>query len=198
MVGLTENSITFAGGAGAFLLNGNAITLNAGGITNNSNKAQTVNLPITLGAAQTINAASDHLVVTGDITNGVNTLTIDGPKNVTLSGVIGRRLGGLTKNGAGTLTGSANTFTGDVTINGGTGSGSFHRRKHGNGAVGWGTLPTRSPSDRPAAAPTLTYTGNVSTVLSRDQRRRRGRCSDSHEQQETLACRKTSPPTATR
>ncbi|MGC3968275.1 MAG: autotransporter-associated beta strand repeat-containing protein [Pirellulales bacterium] len=54
------------------------------------------------------------------MTNGANTLTVQGAGSVTLSGVVGAGAGGITMNGSGTLILSgANTYTGTTTIGSG-------------------------------------------------------------------------------
>ena len=63
------------------------------------------------------------LTVDGDITNGVNTLTVAGVGGTTISGVVGidGGAGGLTKTDAGVLTLSGlNLYQGATAINGGT------------------------------------------------------------------------------
>jgi autotransporter-associated beta strand protein len=116
------------------------------GIINNDDSTQVFNVPVTLWSpngvaddqgAQTWNAASGNLVFGGPSTatgssinlNGAR-LTFDGAFNITVgrNGVANGRgsivgIGGITKNGGGTLTlagTNANTFTGGVTINAGT------------------------------------------------------------------------------
>ena len=81
-------------GTAVVALGGNAITLN-GGITSNSAAAQTINLPIALGASTTVNVGFNGALTVGPGANG--------------SGVISGSFG-LTKTGDGTLTlGAANT-----------------------------------------------------------------------------------------
>ena len=96
---LTLNGITFDSGAAAYTIYGNSFTLN-GGITNNSTGTQRINNAIALAATETVNT---------------NTGT------VSLNGVISGTGFGLTKTGGGLLNlTAANTFTGAVTISGGT------------------------------------------------------------------------------
>ena len=113
-------AITFDGTAGAFSLSGNALTA-AGGITNFSASTQTVNLNLTLSAAQQFGAfGGGGLTINGTVANGGNALTLNGPSNMTLAGVISGT-GSLTKEGTGTATLSANnTYSGNTTVNNGT------------------------------------------------------------------------------
>jgi autotransporter-associated beta strand protein len=117
------NSLTFNSGAGAFTLGstgGFVLTIQGGGITNNSASTETINNAITLGTAQTWSATSGGLTFGGNITNGGFLLTISGGSNTSASGVISGT-GGLTKSGAGTLTLSGtNTYSGGTTFNAGT------------------------------------------------------------------------------
>ncbi|AKJ64202.1 beta strand repeat-containing protein [Kiritimatiella glycovorans] len=96
LTGGTANSITFNSGAGAFTLEGNAITL-GGDIENYSASSQTINLDmVMMGATRTVNTWSN---------------------NITLGGVLSGA-GGLTKGNTDNdlyLTGD-NTFTGPVWI----------------------------------------------------------------------------------
>jgi autotransporter-associated beta strand protein len=117
------NSLTFNSGAGAFTLSstgGFVLTIQGGGITNNSASTETINNAITLGAAQTWSATSGALSFGGNITNGGFLLTISGGSNTSVGGIISGT-GGLTKSGAGTLTLSGtNTYSGGTTFNAGT------------------------------------------------------------------------------
>ena len=119
---LSVVSIDFASGAGAFTLSGNGLTLTSTGnaLINNSTATQNVNLPLTMGAAQTFNAANGDLSIGGNVTNAGNTLTIAGSANTAISGNI-NGLGGLTKIGGGTLTLSgSNGYSGVTQITNGS------------------------------------------------------------------------------
>ena len=117
------NSLTFNSGAGAFALSstgGFVLTIQGGGITNNSASTETINNAITLGAAQTWSATSGALSFGGNITNGGFLLTMSGGLGTTVSGVISGT-GGLAMTGAGALTLSGtNTYSGGTTFNAGT------------------------------------------------------------------------------
>lgn len=108
-------SLNFSNNAGAFVLGGSPLTIRAGGIINNDANTQTINNAITLGAAQTWNAASGHLAFAGNLAS-TNLLTLSGNFNTLISGVLSGT-GGVTKTGAGTNTLSgANTYSGVTTI----------------------------------------------------------------------------------
>ncbi len=120
--------ITFDVGAGAFTLVGNAVT-NTGGITNNSASLQTINLPITLGNAQTWSTTAAGSMTFG----GAVTLFNGGqlqlaPANGTTVNVTGPISGGNaassilvngTGTGSSTLSG-ANIYTGTTNITAGS------------------------------------------------------------------------------
>jgi len=83
-----------------------------------SSSAQIVNVPVSLTAAATIDAASENLTLGGAVTNG-GLLTVTGAKDTTFAGAI-TGAGGLTKTGNGTLTLSGtNTYAGATTISAG-------------------------------------------------------------------------------
>ena len=94
--------VTFDNTAGSFNLtnSANTLTLSTGnGVVNNSANPQTFNVPITLAAAQTFNAAAGDLILAASVGGG----------------------GGLAKTGTGTLTLTAsNGFTGSLFGNAGT------------------------------------------------------------------------------
>jgi autotransporter-associated beta strand protein len=82
----TVASLLFDTGAGSFTLgtaNSSALTL-GGGLVNNSANTETLNMPITLSAAQTINAAAGNVAL-GGVISGAGSLTKTGPATLTLS-----------------------------------------------------------------------------------------------------------------
>ena len=97
--GLEVSEIVFNAGSGAFTLNGNGISVGgAGGIVNNSAVTQTINMPVTLTAAETFKPAYGPLVFAA--IDGVPAVTFSGPYTVTLTGPLGAStppagLGGL-------------------------------------------------------------------------------------------------------
>jgi fibronectin-binding autotransporter adhesin len=117
LTGGTATGITFSAGAGAFTLNGNAIT-GTGSITNSSTNLQTIALGMNLlGGNRTLSMTA-------------------GGGNLALTGTIGGS-GGLSLGGSGTATLSgANTYTGNTTIN----SGNQTLLINGNTALGSGTF----------------------------------------------------------
>jgi autotransporter-associated beta strand protein len=90
--------ITFAAGAGQFVITGNAINL-AGNIVNNSGNLQTIATSLAMQAGTTFNAASDDVVIGGGI-SGAYALTKTGSHTVTLTG--------------------SNTYTGATIVSAGT------------------------------------------------------------------------------
>ena len=77
--GTLYNNLVFVAGAGAFTLNGNAISLGSS-VVNEAVNPQTVNLNLSLGAANTFSGTSGTLTIGGDVLNTVNaaTLTLGG------------------------------------------------------------------------------------------------------------------------
>ena len=122
------NSLTFQSSGAPTLAGTDPINLWGGGINvsqyaygTTPQGAVTISAPIALQAAQTwTNSAGSTLTIAGSITNGTNTLTIAGPGNTLISGIISGS-GGLTQTGGGTLTlQGTNTYSGPTTISGGT------------------------------------------------------------------------------
>jgi autotransporter-associated beta strand protein len=114
MAGLINNNDTLAGtpylgitfntDAGAFVLNGNPITLN-GNITNNSSNPQTINLPVSIAGNPILNAGTAGLTLAGGITNTSSTLYtlhLQGT-NGTIAGPLQSSAAGLPNNLAVTL-----------------------------------------------------------------------------------------------
>ena len=114
------SGLLFSNTAGSFTISGDALTVGAAGIDNESSSAQTIDNNLTLGAAQSFLAASGNLTFGGTIDNGGFALGVGGAFNTTINGVISGA-GGLTKTGAGSLTLSgANDYSGGTTISAGT------------------------------------------------------------------------------
>jgi hypothetical protein len=114
--------VTFDGTAGSFNIGsttGSTLTNGAGGIVNNSVNAQVLNVPIVMGAAQTIDAAAGNLSLSNSITGGF-ALTKSGAGTATLGGSGTSTVGdlivtnGLLKIAAGTL--RANATQGNTKI----------------------------------------------------------------------------------
>ena len=103
----TINSLSFQAGTPAYTI-GNAnnatLTINGGGITDASVNAQTLTVPVALGANQSWNVAASTgvLAVNGKIT-GSNGFTKTGPGTLVLGGSASNTYTGLTSVTAGTL-----------------------------------------------------------------------------------------------
>ncbi len=118
LTGLTFNST-----AGSFTIgtaNSSALTLTAGGVVNNSANAQILNVPVTLSAAQTLNAAAGPLTLGQNLTNGGYLVTVSGISNTVVSGAI-VGAGGLAITGTGNLSlAGTNTYSGATTVSSGS------------------------------------------------------------------------------
>ncbi len=108
-------------GTGSILLGSDGITIPQFAYGTTAQGAVNISSQVILQAAQSwSNSSSNALAVSGPVADSGYLLTIGGPGNTTVSGVISGG-GGLAKSGSGivTLLG-ANTFAGTTTISGGT------------------------------------------------------------------------------
>src|ERR1043166_618153 len=115
-------NLAFTNTASSFSNSGSPLTIRSAGVAilNSSPNLQTIANNVTLGAAQTWNAATGPLAFGGTNSNGGFALTINGSSAVSFSGGGLSGAGGLVKNGTGTLTLSAPmTFTGAISLNNG-------------------------------------------------------------------------------
>jgi len=115
-------SLTFSAAAtGTYNVLGNALTIGAGGITNNSALPQTVGLNLTLGSNQTFKAATGDLNVSGNVNNAGYQLTANANRTISITGEMSGS-GALVKSGAGTLilSGNNTNYSGQTFINNGT------------------------------------------------------------------------------
>jgi fibronectin-binding autotransporter adhesin len=156
----TVGSVTFvsAGGANSFTFNaGTAVlTINSsGGIVNNDTATQIFNVPISVSAAQTWNAASGGLTVT-NVTLAASTLTLSGGSDIAITGR-------LTNSGGNrTIT---NNSSGAVTINNINLSNNATNRTLTIGGTG-NTTVTGVISNATSSASALTKTGTGTLTLS--------------------------------
>jgi fibronectin-binding autotransporter adhesin len=109
-------------GAYATTLNGAGVTTAPKGALESVSGTNTYTGAITLGSAASIGAdASSTLILSGNVANGGNTLTVLGAGSTTLAGVISGS-GGLTSASTATTTlsgGTANTYTGETIVSAG-------------------------------------------------------------------------------
>ena len=100
-----------------FVVKGNSLSLKGGFL--NIAGDNSWNLNSTLANAQSFVSSNGTLSISGTLTNGGFTLTVEGAGSVSLGGLV-TGSGGLTKSGAGTVTlSTANSYTGANTVNGG-------------------------------------------------------------------------------
>src|SRR6185503_8644344 len=105
-------------GAEALTLNGTGVT--TGGALRNISGANSWAGAVTLGSASRINSDAGTLTLTGGIDNGTFLLTVGGAGDTVVNTTAISNTGGLTKDGAGTLTlSAANTYDGTTTVSAG-------------------------------------------------------------------------------
>lgn len=144
---ISVGGITFDAAAGAFTLRGNAINL-TGPIVNNSFANQTINLDMTVDATATIDVTGSSLTIGP---GGTNTGVISGN-------------GGITKTGLGSLTlGSANTYFGTTTLDGGTVA---YTADNTVNALHFGTVPTASSASSNTTILDLTNASLIASSLA--------------------------------
>lgn len=179
----TVSGLFFNYGAGTYTINNNTITL-GGNIVNSSGAAntQTINSGINFSTNGSVIAAFGDIVLGGPIalssstTGTANTVTFSGNKNTTVNGVIsdGTTAGGKvlinTTNGGKVTFNGANTFTGGLTLGGGTfvmgndaaaGTGTFTL-----GSAAATTAPTLQATAARTVANALNIAGNVNIAGS--------------------------------
>ena len=117
----SAKSITFKNNAAsnAFTFNGAALTIGAGGITNNDADTQTISAAIILSADESFTAALGDLSI-GDVHLAAHILTLAGANDVTLGEAGGT--GTIKKENAGALNITGALGTGGVTLNANTGA----------------------------------------------------------------------------
>jgi fibronectin-binding autotransporter adhesin len=114
------DGITFLTGAGAYVVEGDALEVGAFGILNESAATQTVDNALTLISVQTFEADAGDLVIGGTVDLDTYTLTVTGAQDVTMSGAISGT-GGIVMSGSGNLTlGGANSYNGGTLVSAGT------------------------------------------------------------------------------
>lgn len=114
--------LTFSSNAtGSYTVGGNAVSIGAGGIANNSSLPQTVALGLTLGANQTFAANTANLAISGSVNTSGYQLTANATKTISITGQLSGS-GNLVKNGNGTLylSGNNTQYSGATYINNGT------------------------------------------------------------------------------
>ena len=139
LLGATNSfsGITFNAGAGAFTLNGNAVSNNAA-IVDNAMNLETINLGLVFAATHPLTTAKGATLQVGGAISGA---------------------GGITANGAGTVTlTNANVYTGITAVNGGTLKADFS----GAAAPAMNILPAASVLS--LGGGTLSIIGNGSTA----------------------------------
>ena len=171
----TLSSLAFASGAGAFVVTnapGTLLSLDGAGITNNSVNPQTLNLPVAISTAQTVNAAAGNIAI-GGVVSGTASLALTGNYQLALAGA--NTYGGGTLVNSGTLVVANNSAfgSGAVTLNGGAVSNAAgvnytvpnNVSLSGAGSVGVGSGDTFTLSGVVSGGAALTKTGGGSLLL---------------------------------
>ena len=153
---LSVSSLTFNSGAGSFDITNAASTLTlAGSLTNNSASAQTLDVPVALSGAQTINAASGNVTINYPVSDSGAGITLAGTGTLALS--------------------AANTYSGPTTISGGLlaitgsgslGSGSYSAGITDNGALNYGSSASQTLSGTISGTGSLTNSGSGKLTLN--------------------------------
>jgi len=120
------NTLTFdAAATSAVTINGGTLTIDSSssstGITlENGAAAATINSAVVMGSAQTWtnNSATSLLTIAGNLSNGGNLLTKAGVGTITTSGIISGAGGLALTAGIFSINQQANTFTGNITVDG--------------------------------------------------------------------------------
>jgi autotransporter-associated beta strand protein len=151
-------SLTFNSGAGSFDITNAANTLTlAGGLTNNSTSAQTLDVPLALSGTPTINAAAGNVALNGAVSNsGGGLITAGSSTTVTLAGV-------------NTYTGPTTIGTGNTLVIGGAGQlggGSYSGNITNNGALNDGSSASQTLSGVIYGTGSLTNSGSGTLTLS--------------------------------
>ena len=154
-------------GTGTLQIGGNTINGTAGlGILIDNTDAYTLtlNAPVTLGgSAETWTNNSGNLFTLGGTLNlATKILTVNGSGNTTISGVVSN--GTLTKSGTGTLTlsNTADTYTGQLTVQAGTLSIDTINNASANGELGNNALSVIL-GNTGSSTGTLEYTGGTAS-----------------------------------
>lgn len=114
------SGMTFSGTSGSYTVSGDALDIGTAGIVNESANSHSVENNVSLAGNATFGATSNNLVISGNVTNSGGLLTVSGPNNVEISGVVSGA-GLLSKTVGGTLTLSgSNSYSGGTTLAAGT------------------------------------------------------------------------------
>jgi hypothetical protein len=170
----TYNSIAFASGAGAFILAGNSVTLNASSaltVANNSTSTEAINLPLNVIGSRSIDAVAGPIVLGG----GLNNSATGSPAGM-FFGAVPSSLATAQTSSSVVILNSAATYTttsagtADTTVESGSlqvGAGGSLPTGSGANATGWVALGSAGNAtvSIPATAGTLVL-GDTSTPVN--------------------------------